>query len=279
LSGLIAEVDELRKVHPRCGLEKMYFALKPNFIGRDNFIDIFMSLGYRVKKIKNYIRTTIPAHYKYPNLIEGMMVTRPDQVWQTDITYYKVGSEYYYLVFIIDVYTRRIVGYQVSDHMRAEANLKALKMAFKTRGTHLLGLIHHSDRGSQYVDKTYTQTLSGNGIQISMGEKAQDNAFAERVNGTIKNEYLNGWEINNFKELKKAVKRAVEHYNNKRGHKSLGRNISPNIFENNLLNLNDQKRPKVIIYAEGSSKIKEASSLLNFRPEQEPLAHICPIRV
>lgn len=277
LSGLILEVDILREEHPGCGIEKMYHTLRPDWLGRDKFIEILMELGYRVKKMKNFTRTTIPAHFKYPNLIEGMLVYKENQLWQTDITYFQVGSKFCYLVFIIDVYTRKIVGYQASNHLRAEANIKALQMAIRGRKCSLASLIHHSDRGSQYIDKEYTSILIRKGIYISMGAKAQDNAYAERINGTIKNEYLKYREINSLKDLKKETVKAVKHYNTKRRHDKLPKGLSPIQFEKILLNLSDQKRPKVIIYAEGNYKIKEASSRLDFRPEKEPLAPICPI--
>lgn len=279
LSELLVEVDLLRGEHPGCGVEKMYLTLQPGWLGRDKFIELFMGLGYRVKHHKNYVRTTIPAHFKYPNLIQGMQVTRENQVWQTDITYIKVGAQYYYLVFIIDVYTRRILGYSVSDHMRAEANIKALRMAIKNCGGEIWELIHHSDRGSQYIDNDYTTLLSSHGAYISMGEKAQDNAYAERINGIIKNEYLKYKDIKSFTRLKAEVKKAVEHYNNKRIHRSLPAKSTPIKFEKSLLGLYSQKRPKVIIYADGNRNIKEASSHLDIMPEKEPRAHNCPIEI
>lgn len=277
LSELVLEADQLKTEHPGCGVEKMYYTLQPDWLGRDKFIELFMELGYRVKTHKNYIKTTIPAHFKYPNLIQGMQVRGKNQIWQTDITYFKVADRYYYLVFIIDVYTRRILGYAVSDHLRAEANIKALRMAIKNAGGSIKGLIHHSDRGSQYIDSEYTGLLEDKGAHISMGEKAQDNAYAERVNGIIKNEYLAYKEIKTFSQLKTQVKRAVNHYNNRRKHRSLPARCTPVEFEEKLLGLYSQKRPTVIIYAEGNSKIKEALSPLDFMPEKEPLAHICPI--
>ncbi len=277
LAALLVDVDLLRGEHPGCGVEKMYLTLQPGWLGRDKFIELFMGLGYRVKHHKNYIRTTIPAHFKYPNLIQGMQVTRKNQLWQTDITYIKVGTRYYYLVFIIDVYTRCILGYSVSDHMRAEANIKALRMAIKNCGGPIHELIHHSDRGSQYVDKNYTGLLTSHGTQISMGEKAQDNAYAERINGIIKNEYLAYKDIKSFNQLKLEVKKAVVHYNTKRIHRSLPEKSTPAGFEISLLGLYSQKRPTVIIYADGNCKIKAASSHLDFMPEKELRAHNCPI--
>jgi len=197
-------------------------------------------------------------------------------VWQTDITYFEVGNSFYYIIFIIDIYTKVIRGYQVSDHMRAEANLKALSMALK-EAPHTAGLIHHSDRGGQFTDLKYRDLLTTHGIHISMGLIAQENAYAERINGTIKNEYLNYKTINSLADLKREVKKAVEHYNEKRIHKYLPGKQAPREFEKELLHLSTQNRPKVIVYTEGNSKIRPASSRPDFNPETEPQDHVCPM--
>lgn len=279
LSKLILEADILRKEHPGCGVEKMYYTLRPDWLGRDKFISIFIELGYRVFKQKNYQKTTIPVSSKYKNLIEGLMVRDKNIVWQTDITYYPVGDRFYYIIFILDVYTKKILGYKVSDHLRAEANLMALKMALKKRNGDISQLIHHSDRGSQYINKEYVELLKKKNIQISMGYKAQDNAYAERINGTIKNEYLKYREIKNFKDLQKELNRAVNHYNKRRLHNELPGRIPPEKFEEYLIHLNSQNRPTVIIYAEGNYKIKAVSNRPDFKPKAEPLAHNCPIEI
>lgn len=112
-----------------------------------------------------------------------------------------------------------------------------------------------------------------------MGERAQDNAYAERINGTIKNEYLKYWEINSLSELQKKLTKAVNHYNNKRIHNELPGRQTPLEFDESLLDLESQRRPTVIIYAEGNYKIKAASSRFDFKPKREPLAHNCPIEV
>ena len=226
-SNLLLQVDELRAQHPGCGVEKMYHSLEPDFIGRDRFTEALMELGYRTKRVKNYHRTTIPAWFKYPNLIEGLVVKNKNTVWQSDITYFDLNGRFYYLVFIVDVFTRQILGYAVSDHLRAEANLRALKMALANHGA---PRIHHSDRGSQYIDKTYTGLLRDHNVYISMGLQAQDNAYAERINGTIKNEYLKHWNIKSFGELKRKASKAVQHYNEHRIHNSLPDKMSPNRF-------------------------------------------------
>ncbi len=237
LKQLILEADELRNEHPGCGVRKMHDTLNPDFIGRDRFIELMMELGYRVKRNKNYRRTTIAGKKFYPNLIKGMKVDGPSQVWQSDITYIPIGNRHYYATFIIDVYTKKIVGYQVTDHMRATANVAALKMALKE---HAAPQIHHSDRGSQYTYNEYTELLRANGCRISMATSAQDNAYAERINKTIKEEYLDYWEPKDFKQLKKMLSKAVFHYNHKRIHNHLGK-VSPVNFEKNLSGMHPRK--------------------------------------
>ena len=279
LVALSTEVDQIRNEHGGCGVEKLYYMLNPDWIGRDKFIEAMMKMGYGIQHPKNFIRTTysIKENY-YPNLISGLQIMSINLVWQTDITYFLVGNKFCYLTFIIDVYSRRIIGYYASENMRAEANIKALTMAFKTRkGMELNMLIHHSDRGSQYIDKQYNKLLKENNISISMSINAYENAYAERINGIIKNEYLKYKSIETIAQLKNQLSKAVNHYNNKRIHNSLPFKQSPVKFEENIISLTTQRRPKVIVYAEGNYKIKEASSLLDFNPEEEPLAHVCPI--
>ena len=229
--GLVMEADRLREDHPGCGVEKMYDTLRPDFMGRDRFVETFMELGYRLKRKKNFRRTTFSSHVSYPNLIKGMEVNAPSVIWQSDITYVRVGEKFYYAVFIIDVYTKKIVGHQVSDHMRASANIKALQMALKSNKA---PQVHHSDRGSQYIYSKYIDLLKSKGCEISMAKTAQDNAYAERINRTIKNDYIELWKPKSFEQLKRMVKKAVNQYNTVRPHNNIGR-ISPMEFENRLL--------------------------------------------
>ncbi len=244
VSNLVTEAEELRYEHPGCGVEKMYDTLKPDFIGRDRFVDTMMDLGFRVKRKRNYKRTTISSKIYYPNLIKGMEVDRPSQIWQSDITYIPVGGKHYYAVFIIDVYTKKIVGYQVSDHMRATANVQALQMALSK---HPPPEVHHSDRGSQYIYKDYISLLKKQGSQISMALSAQDNAYAERINRTIKEEYIDHWKPKTFSELKRFVKRAVIQYNDRRPHNNLEKR-SPIEFEKQWSTMKDNNKPKLTIF-------------------------------
>jgi len=147
--ALLDAVERERSIHKRCGLEKLYYLIRPDWIGRDRFCSLLMELGYGVGRRKNYRRTTYPVSSRYQNLIEGMVVSRPWQVVQTDITYFESVSagRFFYLTFLVDVYSKVIYGYQASDSLSAEANIAALRMLLKVYKGKKEGLIHHSDRG------------------------------------------------------------------------------------------------------------------------------------
>lgn len=243
---LLEQADILRRDHPGCGVEKMYHTLRPDFLGRDRCIELLMEAGFRLKRSKNYRRTTYASPIHYPNLIKGVSVGAPSVIWQSDITYYLAGERFYYAVFIIDVYTKKIVGYQVSDHMRVGANIKALEMALKHNKA---PDIHHSDRGSQYSSHEYTALLTSHNCRVSMAQTAQDNAYAERINRTIKEEYLAYWAPKNLQCLTKTVEKAVLNYNTKRKHEHL-KLMTPVDFEEhwhkNLLS----EKPIITIFKE-----------------------------
>ena len=251
--NLLAEVDTIRDTHGGCGISKMYKTLKPTFIGRDKFISTLKEYGYRIRTPRQYHTTTIPVHSKYSNLIKGVEVNKTNQIWQSDITYYDIGDTYCYISLITDVYSRKIVGYNVSSSLRAESNIKALKKSLSKRSA---PDIHHSDRGSQYTDKRYIKLLESSGSQISMGNKAQDNAYVERLNSTLKNEYLKYWKITNIEKLRRKVRIAVEHYNNHRLHSSLTSDMPPSKFEEYIKTLGSHQMPKMTIYDDdrGGSK-------------------------
>ena len=151
-------------------------------------------------------------------------------------------------MFIIDVYSRRIVGYAVNKTLHAEGNIKALLMLFKTRaGSSLKAMIHHSDRGSQYIDSKYKKLLTDKDIEISMCDQAWKNAYTERINRTIKEEYLDGWDIKDYQALRTSVAKAVKHYNSKRRHQGL-KWKSHLQFEEELEKLPHDQKPKMKIY-------------------------------
>lgn len=243
-------MEQTREIHPGMGLRMMYEMLKPEDIGRDAFIALGLSEGFRLKSVEKKVRTTYSIKSnRYKNLLVGKWFTDINQVWSSDITYLYCLDRFYYIVMIMDVYSRRIIGYSIADNMRAENNFTALKMALMLRGikNYHKTLIHHSDKGSQYASDLYTQTLDNYGIEISMCEDVLENSHIERVNETIKDQYLNRWQINSEKELIQKVKQAMDTYNNLRPHQSLNK-LTPVEYENLLLKLPIEQRHKMDIY-------------------------------
>ena len=244
------KADRIREEHPMMGCRKMYELVQPVILGRDRFEQLLLGHGYRVKYPRNYIRTTYSQkQYYFPNLIRGLELNRINRLWQTDITYFYASGRFYYLTFIEDVYSRKIIGFEASDNLRAEANIKALEMAIKSRGRkNLSRLIHHSDKGSQYIDKGYLGLLKSLKIKISMCDTAWQNAYSERLNGIIKNEYLNAWEIKNLRQLRIRLKKAVNSYNQRRPHLNLTNKMSPDNFEKYVSQLQIKSKPSFEIY-------------------------------
>lgn len=223
---LMNQVDVEREKCGGMGLRALYHKLQPTWIGRDRFEQSLGDMGYKVKKTKAYHRTTYAGKVIFPNLIEGMVLSDRWVVWQSDTTYYRIKERHYYLTTIIDIYDRCIDGYAVHDTLATEANLEALHMALRScrKGRDAIR-IHHSDRGSQYGSKAYCSLLSKHDIAISMGKSGQDNAYAERLHDTLKNQYIGYWNPTSFAELKRYTHRAIKHYNDHRAHRSLAMHI------------------------------------------------------
>jgi putative transposase len=241
---------QTRQIHPGMGLRTIYDLCQPDSIGRDGFIQIGMRQGLGALAVTSSRRTTFASPYsRYPNLLVGKVLTGRNQLWTSDLTYFDIDGQFYYIVFIVDVYSRLIVGYSVAEHMRAESNLKALQMALRLRGQSVFGhgLIHHSDRGGQYISTRYVEALEGAQIQISMCREVYENSHVERVNGTLKNQYLHHWKNTNLAELERNVARAVTAYNTQRPHSSL-QGLSPAGFEEAMELVAESKRPKLPIW-------------------------------
>ena len=249
-------MEQVRQIHPGMGIRAMYELLQPEGIGRDRFLELGFEEGYRLKTIEKYTRTTYSVKSnRYTNLLEGVEFWDINQVWSSDITYYYGFEKFYYIVLIMDIYSRRIVGYNLADNMRAENNLAALKMALKMRGIddYNQGLIHHSDKGTQYASDSYTEALESSGIRISMCREVYENTHIERLNDTIKNQYLYRMQINNAKQLGSRLDEVVKSYNETRPHQSLNR-LSPNHYEDSLLKIEKEKRMKMTIYTVKTSQ-------------------------
>jgi len=261
----IGFIDEVREFHPGMGLRLMYEQFNPEGIGRDAFIALGLINGFRLRKYINPIKTTRAVKSsRYPNLLVNIWVTDVNQVWVSDIFYFSIQGVHHYIVLIMDVYSRRIVGYNGADNLRAENNIKALRMALNLRGVddYANQLIHHSDRGSQYISDDYTNLLDEFGIEISMCTNVLENAHAERVNGTIKNDYLRRWQIKDGKKLNYWLKRAVEGYNN-RQHASLTKQTPIN-YEIYIKEQTENKRKKMNIFTITKSDDKNPNQLSLF---------------
>jgi len=226
-------VSKVRKDHPGMCLRDLYLLVNPDCMGRDKFEQYFKELGYGVGQKRNKKRTTDSTGVKrFPNMIESIKLTSVNQVWVSDITYYRIGDKFYYLTFIMDQYSRRILGYSVSRTLRmADTTLPSLKMAVEQRGdVHLEGLIFHSDGGGQYYSTDFVKLTKAYGIRNSMGTTAIENPHAERLNGIVKNNYLRHYNPKTFAQLKVMTSKAVKMYNEAKPHKALSK-MAPIPFE------------------------------------------------
>lgn len=193
-------------------------------VGRDALFKILREHNMLTLRKKYSCRTTNSYHrfYKYNNLIKDMKVTKPNQVWVSDITYIRTLKGFCYLALITDMYSRKIIGYDLSDSLELKGCVKALNKAIY-QAKYSKELIHHSDRGIQYCSNVYTQILKNNNINISMTEEnhCYENAIAERVNGILKDEFYLDQTFMNTNHAKRATKNAIKLYNEIRLHLSL----------------------------------------------------------
>jgi putative transposase len=236
---VIQQVLKIRKNHRRIGTRKIHEMIQPFImehgikIGRDCLFNLLSANHLLVRKRKRRIRTTNSYHWlrKYPNLIREFVPTEINQLWVSDITYWKIDKEQpLYISFITDAYSHKIVGYHVAETLEAIESIQALKMALSALGAERHSqLIHHSDRGVQYCSSGYVKLLKNNGLQISMTENGDplENAIAERVNGIIKDEYLDNYQVQNISQANELLSSVVDLYNKERPHMSIG-NLTPN---------------------------------------------------
>lgn len=202
-------------------------------VGYNRFYDIIEKYSLKVRKRKRRAKTTDSDHDLplYPNLVKELIPLRPNQLWVSDITYMVIylnaqtgEYDFCYLSLVTDYYTKEIIGWCVGETLEAKFAIEALEMALgRLGGRRDVDLIHHSDRGVQYASYAYTDILRKHNIKISMTEcgDPKDNAVAERVNGIVKNELLQGMSFFSIQEVRKALKAAIDFYNNERPHMSL----------------------------------------------------------
>jgi transposase InsO family protein len=226
---VVEMVQAKRQKHPRMGGRKLLHELKEDMIvaglvmGRDRFFDLLRRAGLLVWPRQRGFRTTWPGKWRCENLLPGIIIERPNQVWVSDITYIETEVAFGYLSLVTDAYSRFIVGYDFSPSLAVESAQAALAKAITRAGGETSGVIHHSDRGVQYTCKAYRQDLADLKMDCSMGETGNcyDNALAERVNGILKQEYLLGERFTDLQHAARAVDEAVWLYNHERPHLSL----------------------------------------------------------
>jgi len=222
---LLFMVEKIRKNHPRMSARVMYRMIQPQTMGRDKFERLCLDNGYGVRKQSNpRVTTNSKGVIRFPNLIRDIEVTSVNRVFVSDITYYELNGRFHYLTHIMDLYNREVVGSSESDNLRAEnTTIPALRQLIRLRGEqNLKGAIIHSDGGGQYYSKEFKALTRELGMQNSMTEeKVYENSHAERLNGTIKNDYLYPYQPKDRESLKRAHKKAIWMYNNEKPHDAL----------------------------------------------------------
>lgn len=225
---ILLYIKEIRDNLPGCGVRKIHEMLRRYHqtchIGRDRLFDLLREEGMLIRKRKRKKRTTYSDHHMriYPNAVTDVIPVRPNEIWVSDITYLQYLDKDYYLFLVTDAYSHKIVGWTLSDNMKVNNAVQALRMALRQRKdkNHL---IHHSDRGSQYASYKYMRLLKRNGIMPSMTENGdpRENAIAERVNGILKEEFFKYMQLTE-NNIDKEIANAITNYNTRRIHYSIG---------------------------------------------------------
>lgn len=227
---VLTVVKKIRETQKRTGGRKLLEMLRKELgqdqmMGRDEFFNLLRRHGLLVRKRRFRAVTTNSFHWlhKYPNLIKGLSPERPNHLWVSDITYINTETGFLYLYLITDAYSRKIIGWQLSDNLGSDNAILALYMAISQLPTNCGEIIHHSDRGIQYCSLNYVKVLEAHGIKISMTENGDpyENAIAERINGILKTEWLYDMRLNNYKEAREAVEQIIRIYNTERLHSSI----------------------------------------------------------
>jgi transposase InsO family protein len=227
---VLSLVKDIRELQPGAGTPTLYKMLRDTLpahhikMGRAALNDLLSAHGMLIRKKRRKPKTTDSAHLyrRYDNLIKGVEIDRPCQVWVSDITYITVGDSFAYLSLITDVYSRKIIGYTLCETLASTGPLQALGMALKTTDRSAGPLVHHSDRGVQYCCSEYTGLLQKHGISISMSRKGDpyENPIAERVNGLLKTHFGIGVVFSSMAQAKAAIDVAITTYNTVRPHSS-----------------------------------------------------------
>jgi transposase InsO family protein len=222
---IIRKVLNVRQQQPRLGTRKLHFILKDELcVGRDKLFEILRKEQMLITKRRKYVKTTDSKHWMrtYADRAKQVQLKEPEQLWVADITYLTTQEETVYLHLVTDAYSKQIMGYTLSNDLKAESTVKALQMALSRRIYRSRDLLHHSDRGLQYCSALYINELQRHKCQISMTQDGSpyDNAIAERVNGILKDEFYCDEKFESFEQAKEHVEQSIMIYNNKRPHLS-----------------------------------------------------------
>lgn len=236
---LLLQVDSIRKLQPRCGGRKLFVMLQSFFeqhhihMGRDRFFNFLRTHKLLVRKTKRSVHTTNSKHHfrRYPNLAKDFKPLKAHELWVADITYIPLKERFAYLFLITDAYSRKIVGFHISDDMKVSSAVVALKKALQQKPTETI-VMHHSDRGLQYCSTEYVNLLQQHHALISMTQNGDpyENAIAERVNGILKTELINSY----YADMDSAsihITRCITIYNYRRRHSSLNWQIPADVHK------------------------------------------------
>ena len=234
---ILEQIDAIRKHQPRCGGRKLFIMLQPFFkehnisMGRDKFFDVLKRNKLLVRRTKRSVHTTDSKHhfYRYPNLVKGFTPLKAHELWVADITYIPLKERFAYLFLITDAYSRKIVGFHVSDDMKVNSAVVALKKALGQKPPETI-VIHHSDRGIQYCSTAYVNLLQQQHAMISMTNNGDplENAIAERINGILKTELISSY-YNDIDAASVHISRCITIYNYRRRHSSLNWQIPADV--------------------------------------------------
>ena len=237
---VVEMVRKIRHKHKRMGGRKLYHQLQPELLkrgiklGRDRFFDLLRDHNLLLRPKKRAYRTTWAGKWRCENLLAQTVITRPNQAWVCDLTYIATETGFVYLALVTDLFSRRIMGYDLSRSLCLEGAARAVQMAIAQADQPLAGLIHHSDHGVQYTSGPYRHLLAQHHIRSSMGEvgNCYDNAVAERINGILKLEYGLDDTFVDLAQVQLAVEQAVWLYNHERPHLALNYQIPYQVYVN-----------------------------------------------
>ena len=226
---ILSRVLEIRQELPKIGVRKLHYLLQDFYrehgisMGRDRLFALLRAHGLLVRIKRKPTRTTFPGGVRSQNLLVSVTISGPNQVWVVDITYIATEGGYLYLALVTDLYSRKILGWDLSDSLSLEGALRAMQRAMAQVEGPVTGLIHHSDHGVQYTSREYLALLRQRGVRPSMGAvgNAYDNAVAERVNGILKLEFMLDQRFPDAATAHRAVTDAIRLYNTRRPHLSL----------------------------------------------------------